>query len=392
MQRRLKNWIESYLDYTENTNPRESFRTWVAISAIASVLQRKVYLEWGSECWYPNFYIILTGPPAAGKGTAMKPARKLLDMKGIHIAASKSSNEKLIGSLYTASTTRLDAGGSIPRFHSALTINAPELTVFLRAGDTDMLSILCDWFDCGDKWSYDTYKHQTQEIANVWVNLLGATTPRLLQTSLPANAFGTGFISRTLFIYEEDKERFFVYPTLDKTLEEDLLIDLDSIGLLNGRFKLAPKKPPDIFEEYAVWLSKIDTDPPIKDPRLLECNQRQPAYLWKLCMVHSAARGDSMEITMEDFEWAVSMLRAVSYKMPMAFAGIGANPLAAVQSQIMSHLMTKKSVHTRELLRMFYQDISQDQLSTILATLHAMKFCIYDIPNRIVHYTPPTEE
>lgn len=385
MRRLKKDWISSYLDYSKNTEPRRSYRQWVAISTVASVLQRKVYFQLGSECWYPNFYIILTGPPASCKGTAMRPAREFLDRKGIAIAADESTREKLIKRLYNTSTVRLE-DGQHQRFHSAITINASELTVFLKAGDTNMLSMLCKWFECEDKYEYDTITHGMQDIPNIWVNLIGATTPRLLQTALPPNAFGTGLISRMLFICEDNKDRIVIYPTLDERLEEDLMIDLDAIGLLSGQFKVA-EGTPDVWDIYTKWVYKMEEDPPIKDQRLLDCNQRQRVHFWKLCMVHSASRGDDMKITIEDAQSSIELLRVVQYKMPMAFAGIGENPLAGVQAQVMTLLMTKKTVHVQELMKMHYQDVTVDQMCEILGTLAAMKFCSYDRTNNIVHYT-----
>ena len=63
--RALPNWIDAYLDYTEKTEPRKSYRLWAGLSTIAAVLQRKCYMRVGSEIFYPNLYVVLTGPPAA---------------------------------------------------------------------------------------------------------------------------------------------------------------------------------------------------------------------------------------------------------------------------------------------------------------------------------------
>ncbi len=45
MARQLDDWLSSYLDYTENTEPPKSYNTWVAISTIAAVLKRKCYIK-----------------------------------------------------------------------------------------------------------------------------------------------------------------------------------------------------------------------------------------------------------------------------------------------------------------------------------------------------------
>ena len=380
--RQVEDWIDAYLKYTYNTEPRVSYRTWVAISAVASALQRKCYLQWGAETWYPNFYIILTGPPAARKGTAMKPARKFLNRMGIALAADESSRQKLINRMKEAATPTQSESGKL-RFHSSMTISATELTVFLKSADIDMISTLCKWYDCEERFIYETISRQTQDIDNVWVNLVAATTPRLLQSALPPDTFGSGLISRTLFIYEEDKDRMIIYPSLDKDLAQDLLLDLEKIGLLEGQFKLADPAQ-ELIEAYTEWRTLQEKDPPIKDPRLLDYNQRQPMHMWKLCMIFSASRSDELVINHDDFAKATAILHSMERKMPMAFAGIGQNPLVGTQSQIMNLLVERKAIAVRELMNMFFHEVTQQQMSEIIGTLVAMGFCKYDIEKRLI--------
>ena len=128
--RRLDDWIEAFVRYTDNTEPPESYRRWVAISTMASALQRKCKLEWGSEVFFPNMYIVLVGPPAARKGTAMRTGKDLLDQIGIAVSADESSRQKLVKSLQEMGVADQDDLGRI-NFHSSMTLYSSELTVFL---------------------------------------------------------------------------------------------------------------------------------------------------------------------------------------------------------------------------------------------------------------------
>jgi hypothetical protein len=80
MARELKDWLESYLDYTENSESPISYHTWCGLSVIAGALQRKVYLRWGlGRVIYPNVYAVLVG--ASGrtrKGVAIGIAKDFL--------------------------------------------------------------------------------------------------------------------------------------------------------------------------------------------------------------------------------------------------------------------------------------------------------------------------
>ena len=174
--RRLNDWIEAFVEYTDNTEPPESYRRWVAISTMASALQRKCKLIWGSETFFPNMYIVLVGPPAARKGTAMRTGKDLLDQIGIAVSADESSRQKLVKSLQEMGVADQDDMGRI-NFHSSMTLYSSELTVFLGYGARELLAMLCKWYDCEPRYVYDTIQRGKEEVPNVWCNLWGR--PRL---------------------------------------------------------------------------------------------------------------------------------------------------------------------------------------------------------------------
>src|SRR3990170_8200696 len=77
--REAGDWLSSYLEYTDNTEPPASYHLWTGISVISGVLQRKVWMEWGHELIYPNMYVVLIGPSGrCRKGTAMNIGKGLL--------------------------------------------------------------------------------------------------------------------------------------------------------------------------------------------------------------------------------------------------------------------------------------------------------------------------
>lgn len=386
MARLLPDWISAYIKYVKNTEPRESYKEWVAVSTVASVLQRKAYIEWGSEIWFPNFYIILTGPPAARKGTAMRPARELLDKLGIYIAADETSRQKLILRI-VEQVSSVDTDEKVGYMHCSLTINASELTVFLNKADEQMIPSLCDWFDCRNRWLYETVSRGSQYITNIWVNLLGATTPRNLQTALPPEAFGSGLISRTLFIYEDDKDKIIIFPSYDKALEEPLLHDLEEISMLAGRFTVEKgTKDKNFIKSLTLWRHDVEERSTITDNRFEDYVQRKATHLFKLCMVLSASRSDTRIINLADFERAADMLKSIEKNMGYAFQGIGQYSLAGVQARIMRILAQEKQISRQELITRFHMEVNSVQLSEIIGTLMEMHYCQLDHVNDILTY------
>jgi hypothetical protein len=382
MARKFNDWIEAYLKYTENTEPRIMYRKWAAISGIASVLRRKCFLPWGSETFYPNMYIILVGPPAARKGTAMKPIKNLLERIGIAFAADESSRQKLINKMISVATMDNDVDG-LTHLHSSITIFSTELTVFLKKKDDEILPTLCKWFDCESKFEYDTIARGLETVTNVWVNLFGATTPSNIQSNMPIEAFGSGFVSRTIFVFEENKERPIDFPTLQNEMEDDILFDLEQINMICGRFKIEEA----IIAPYSKWYHDSEENPPIKEPRLATYLQRRPTHLLKLCMIFSASRSEERVIRLCDFNNASEFLSLTERKMPWVFRGVGSNPLADVQARVMRTIIETGAISMQELSRFYMDDVSSKDLWQIVSSLEFTGFCQINLAEKIVKCT-----
>ena len=204
IKRNVPDWIDGYMDLTEGTEPPVSYRKWMAVSTIAACLRRKCYLKIGFLTFFPNMYIVLVGPTGVRKGTAMTPGYELLRSRGIKLAAESITREALIKELRESTDNTTDEEGN-PILHCSLTVFSPELTVFLGYSSLQLMSDLADWFDCRDLWIYRTKGSGTEEITNLWVNLIGATTPELLRSTLPKDAIGGGLTGRMIFVFETKK-------------------------------------------------------------------------------------------------------------------------------------------------------------------------------------------
>lgn len=372
--RLVGNWIESYLDYTRKSEPPILYKTWTAISVIAACMRRKCKLKWGTIDIYPNLYIVLVGPPGrCRKGTAMSVGESFLRELGIKLSSSSITREALIHQLKTSSDTHIDANGKM-YLHSSLTIFSKELTVFLGYNNQQLMADLTDWFDCGDVWEYRTKNMGTDDITGVWVNLIGATTPDLLNSTLPKDAIGGGLTSRMIFVYEQDKDHTEVAPFLNKKeikLAEDLLVDLEKIAMLQGDFTASE----EYIERFSSWYAKADsTPPPFDDYRFAPYFERKPTHLWKLSMILNAARTSSMHLEAEDFEAALHLLERTEVLMRYTFSGYGKNRDADTLTRILAIIGNKKKISISELQRITYLDADSKTLDNIITTITNMEY------------------
>ncbi len=371
MARKLSNWLESYLKYTLNSEPPDLYRLWVGISVIASVLQRKVYLQWEKKT-FPNMYIVLVGPSGkCRKGTAMYPGQALLRGIGVNMSADSITREALIQDIKGAEETDINVKDNIINIHSSLTIFSKELTVFLGYNNAPLMSALTDWYDCDDRWIYRTKHMGTDEIINVWVNLIGATTPELIQTALPQDAIGGGLSSRIIFVYEEDKGKIVPAPFLtpfDKRLKKSLVEDLGKLQMMSGEFKITEE-----FMNYWIdWYTSQTKNPPIMDSKFSGYLQRRPHHVLKLSMILSAAEDDSLLVDTKHMKEAIAILEQTEIKMPYTFSGMGQSDLSEVTDRIIRTLAIRGKISQSELLRIYYLDADKQTLSRIVDTLVSM--------------------
>jgi hypothetical protein len=302
----------------------------------------------------------------------MNPGMKLLREMGIKIAAESITREALIRELKQSNDTQVDVTSGDMFLHASLTIFSQELTVFLGYNNQALMSDLTDWFDCRDSWTYRTKNMGTDEIIGVWVNLIGATTPELLQTTLPTDAIGGGLTSRMIFVFEQKKGKIVPNPFLTKEdleVYQDLIRDLERICMMSGEFQVTE----DFIERYIEWYIDYSTsDPPFEDYRFAGYLERRPTHLLKLCMIVSASHTSSRVINRVDFERALMILELTERRMPLTFAGVGKSNTADVMQRVIAVVSASGTIEFSELLRRFYQDIDKFILEKMVDTLRSM--------------------
>lgn len=334
---------------------------------------RKCKLNWGPLTFYPNMYIVLVGPSGkCRKGTAMGPGFKFLNEMKIKMAAEATTREALIRELKTVSDNLIFADGTV-EMHSSLTIYSQELTVFLGYNNQQLMADLADWYDCRERWTYRTKNMGTDDITGVWVNLIGATTPDLLQTTLPRDAIGGGLTSRIIFIFEREKSKLVAAPFLtkeEKELEKLLMYDLDQIKMMSGDFKVTEA----FMNRYVEWYLGAGQRPPFEDARFAGYIERRPTHLLKLSTILSASRTNERKVDVQDFDRALTILHDAERNMRHTFGGMGRVEIGDIIQRIMVMLVQRKKMTMRELMRSFYYDAKKEEVEAALATIEEMGY------------------
>jgi hypothetical protein len=376
-ERKLNDWIGGFMQYTENTEPPKLFRKWTAISCIASAMQRKIRINWGTALvFYPNFYIVLVGPSATGKGTAMNPGLNILDeIPAIRLSAQATSLQALIRRLKDTNLTDIDMVTGEQIYHSSLTVFSKEFTVFLGYQNRELMAALCDWYDCDRKWVYETISRKTEQIDGVWFNLIAGTTPDLIRSSLPIESVGGGLTSRIIFIYEEAPDKLVTLPTetnAERELFECLVHDLEKISLMSGSFKWTA----GFAEGWDSWCRANFNNPPFRDSKFDGYNGRRRVHLIKLAMVVAMSHGQNgLILTSGDLKEAAELLAEAEVKMALTFKGVGKSDIAELVHKASSFIMRSKTAQIPlfQFARYFENDMDKFVMDRVLSTLEMSK-------------------
>lgn len=378
--RELKDWLTSYLEYTDNTEPPISYHTWCGLSVLSGAIQRKVYLKWGlGEFIYPNLYTVLVGPSGrTRKGTAIGVAKRILRQIGsVSITPESSSGKQaMILAMKRANSNFQDINDGKVKNHSSLTTFSEELSVFLGQSDISYLAALTDWYDCSDNWEYETVGRGRESVPGVCLTLLGATAPEWIQSMLPYEAIGGGFTSRVIFIVEERKRKIvpeFTITEKEELLGDTLVRDLDKIAKISGEFHMDASCKRD----YVDWYIEQDRQTErgnyaVPDTRFSNYCERRATHLRKLTILSCISRGDSLIADVEDFNRARTLLESAEQSMAKTFGGLGKGRNSDATETIKTYI-EKVGITTRKLvLQRFYRDVDGRTLSEIEETLRQM--------------------
>lgn len=378
MSRVVGDWLDAYLEYTDDTEPPRSYHTWVGISCIAGALQRRVWLEWGFERIHPNMYIVLVGPSGrTRKGSALAIGKDLLKEVGVPTTAEAVTRESLVRRMFDKTVSFLTPEGRAV-YHCSMTCFSEELSVFLGQNDIKFLSNLTDWYDSHAEWTYETKNSGIDHLQGLCFNLLGATAPEWFQSILPQEAIGGGFTSRIIFVVEERKRKTVPEPTISpkaEAIRRGLIADLQRIFTLSGpcQFNAAAKLA---YTDWYVEQDRLlaDGQLPVDDPRFSGYAERRATHLRKLMIVLSASHSDTLIITPSDFSRAVDILTSVEKNMHKTFGGFGKAPSSDAVEKVMSYLRISNISTRSTILRKFYRDIDSQAIDVVEDTLVKMHF------------------
>lgn len=363
-QRKLDNWLNSYLVYTNESESPEVFHLWCGISAIAGALQRRCWYDMGYFQVHPNLYTILVSPPGrCKKSTAMRIARNVLGYApGVEFTVDSTTRERLI----------LDMAAAYKDGQSAMTAYSSEFATMLTSSGMDMVAFLTDIFDSPIEWVHRTKSGGTNKIKAPSLNLIAATTPAWMATAMPLDTVGIGLTSRIIFVYSDTPRVRPPRPkiTAAQSMIHELLIhDIERITHLKGEYTFDSPSTEAFYDDW--YMRRGDTT--LEDERLSGYFERKPIHLIKTCMAIAAAQRDELIMTTADIQAALGIIEALEEDMQKVFAHVGKNPIAHDIESVLANIIRQPGgVEPGVLMERFKHTVRREELLEVLDTLMMM--------------------
>lgn len=325
------------------------FRKWAAITALAGVLEQKVWLTTTSPI-YPNIYAFLVGHPGIGKNRVIRAVKSYLEeVPQFHFAPTSMTGPSLVDALLESKRTIVRLP-DVPLEYNTMMITAEELTAFMHKFDDEMIGILSAFYDPDPYIQHRRGKEIRIKINRPQLSILTGTTPSNLLKFLPEFAWDQGFTSRCILVYSDEKIIGDDFEKKEMLQNKDMIHDLKAINSLSGEFTVSDEYRKAINN----WRQLGEPTVP-NHPKLLHYNSRRRVHLYKLSMVSCVDRGEVLALTVDDFNRALGWLLEVELSMPEIFrsgaVGADGKTMEEIEFFIRAADMLGKGVSEQKIIR-----------------------------------------
>lgn len=318
-------WIDQYIDYARQVSPmtptlfHESAGLWLAAVAIA----RRLKINVGYGDVYPNLYILWLAPTTLWrKTTALEVARALArDTYPFLLSPQDTTPEGFLSDLAGREPTNFASLSERDRelwkqernYSAQRGRVIDEISGMLASAGRDynagLLEAIMMFYDCTPRYTRSTRGQGRIVVRNVYLNILGASTPRAMTRHLISDRlWGMGWWPRFAVLTPDERR-----PTWGIAHEPK-----QPAGLKGGLDRLFnalpstewPEPPtardvilaPGVHERWSAYNKAMGYDllnPDRLDPNLWGSYGRLPTHALKVAMILAALDGEQMPPTIE---------------------------------------------------------------------------------------------
>lgn len=262
---------------------------------VGTAVRRQVGMRARGNSLHPNLFMELVGGPGTGKSQAITAAR------GIFITATGSS-------IIPASVTRAgmedymqanlqqtkSPDGALLMSHECIGLSE-EMQGILPDQDLGHLTLYNILYDLPNVHKAQTRTHGEVKLEAPYCSILTGAQPAFLATTMPEQAWGMGFMSRSIMVFDTPRERrsMFILRDIDPKLKADLIHDLKAIAELHGWITWTPEAEA-LYDEW--WVEAGGIPVPAAKRLAMGYNSRREIHMAKLAMIASLSESDDLVV------------------------------------------------------------------------------------------------
>lgn len=379
---KLRGYISDYVLSLRGTEVPTIYCIWTALFTLASAIKREAWLEWFPDKIYPNLYMILVGPPSIShKTTAIEYATSILQnqinhienfnfkyIKDLNILKDKATPEAILEQMIPSKKgggyfNLIDKDGRVildeknqPLKYdntSEVSIIIEELTSSINQTTyaQSLIETLTAIYNTRKTYEWTTIKRDKVTLVNLCTSFIGGTTISALRDSIPKQAKGDGFLSRTILVDMGDKnirryKRAMRVPNGPKP--EDIEKRLAWIAE-NITKEYSFSKEAD--EYYGRWYNNFRDDLE-NNPSTIGIYGRKGLNVLKVALLISAARYNTTRlVSIEDFQAADELITKTILSTPDILSSIDEDVIHRKISTIRDYIKKSKEVQRRIVMR-----------------------------------------
>jgi hypothetical protein len=245
---------------------------------------------------------------------------------------------------------------------------ASELSVFLGSDaiKSGIIPALTDLYDSPAKWQYHTRSRGREELTNVTLSILAASTKDWLRTSIPESAIGGGFTSRVMFIVEDHPSKLVLFPQEEpdaEHLRSSLIHDLEFISKLNGAVQFSPAAMAVALEWYEREACNIHDD------KVDGYFGRKHDTMFKLATVLSVAERNDLIVDAPHIERALDMMEQNERHLNTILESVTSSEGGGVTEKVLNIIRKFGRIRHSDLLQRCWRYASATELADMIKTL-----------------------
>lgn len=314
-------WLADYMQYTRTAEGSSVFQFFVGLTILSAAMKRKTCILKGHYSILPCLQVLLVAPSGKARktSTAGIGIKILLKSGQANVIADKTTPEGFI---------------EVLKDNAQALLYAPELAVLLgrQKYNEGMVALLTSLFDSPEQFQTTSKGGGKITLKNLAISFIGASTSDWLISTIPADAFGGGFMSRLIFVVQEDTARCFPIP-IPPEGEEALIKGLqDLVTNIPDTYELSPKAE----QTYSLWYISTRHKIP-EDSKMGGYHERKPDHLLRISLLLAIAEG-SKRVQPEHFKQALSILNYIEIDMLRVFKKLGIKGSGLDQDRIVQTL------------------------------------------------------